>query len=179
MTFLPMFENTPGMPDLVHHTVKHFLGRHERDAWDRVEAGRATASDAWSAIQRCVPGRLPPRGRFPATTWWSTPWIEQVRRAHNDGYGPRYMLLLSQVGDPTGARWQPAAKRRRITEHLGFRLVVEANGPHFQVVDAFWPTAYTSAADSMTGGPALRAFAARRGCPTAPSTGVNAGEGSS
>jgi len=176
--FLPMYENTPGMPDLVHHTVKHFLGDWERPEWDRVPAGTRTASEAWSEVRRA--GRAtPPRGRFPGTTWWDAHWITHVRRAHEEGYRPRYELLLEHVGDPSGARWQDAAKRRRLTEHLGFRLIVEPKGQDFQVVDAFYALG-CGGTGGLGGAPsALRAFAARRNCPPAGPSGVGGGESKS
>lgn len=179
MRFLPMYENTPGMPDLVHHTVKHFLGERERAEWDRVPAGSRTASEAWSDLRGAARVATPPRGRFPATAWWGAPWIAHVRRAHDTGYRPRYELLLDHVGDPAGARWQDASKRRRLTEHLGFRLVVEPRGQDFQVVDAFYAPGCGGAGDLGGAFPALRAFAARRNCPPAAPPGVGGGESES
>lgn len=178
MRFLPMYENTPGMPDLVHHTIKHFLGDWERAEWDRVPAGSRTASDAWSDVRRAARA-FPSRGRFPATAWWGSPWIEHVRRAHDGGYRPRYELLIDHVGDPSGARWQDAAKRRRLTEHLGFRLIVEACGQDFQVVDAFFGPGCAGAGGLGVALPALRAFAARRNCLASSPSGVSGGESKS
>jgi hypothetical protein len=171
-----MYENTPGMPDLVHHTVKHFLGDWERAEWDRVPAGSRTASEAWSGVRHMARGAIPRRGRFPATAWWDSPWIAHVRRAHASGYRPRYELLLDHVGDPTGARWQDAAKRRRLVEHLGFRLIVEPRGQEYQVVDAFYASVCGGAGGLQGALPALRAFAARRNCPPAAPSGVGGGE---
>jgi hypothetical protein len=174
MKFLPMYENTPGMPDLVHHTVKHFLSDRERAEWDRVPAGTRTASGAWWDL-RSAGKRTPLRGRFPATEWWEAPWIAHVRQAHNEGYRPRYELLLNHVGHPDGARWQNASKGRRLTEHLGFRLVVEASAQNFQVVTAFYGAGCIGAGGFHVALPALRAFAARQNCPPAGPSGVGRG----
>ncbi len=173
-----MYVNTPGMPDLVHHTVKHFLGAAEREAWDRVPAGAVRANDAWCALARLADQEaqaLPPRGRFPLTDWWRPPWFLTVRHAHDAGYRPRYELLLKLVPDPAGARWGPAEKGRRMAEYLGFRLVLERQPAGWQVVTAFYSPAFAGAADLPHHAPALRAFAARQSCPAEGPLGVLGG----
>ena len=174
-----MYENTPGMLDLVHHTVKHFLGDWERAEWDRVPAGARKASEAWSDVRTVARGATPGRGRFLATEWWSPPWVQHVRLAHEEGYRPRYELLINHVGDPSGARWQDASKRRRLVEHLGFRLVVEPKGQEYQAITAFYSPICAGAGRLTADLPALRAFASRRHCPPTAPTSVDGEESKS
>lgn len=175
MKVLPMYINTPGMPDLVHHTTKHYFGERERTAWDRVPAGGLSATGAWKSVQR-ESAPAPPRGRLPDTRWWAAPWLEHVRHAHDQGFRPRYQLLIDFAGDPAGPRWETAEDRRRIADRLGFHLVLEPRGEDFQVLTAYFRSIFGDQAHLRQIGPPLRAFAARNHCPPGSRTGVPAGE---
>lgn len=175
MKILPMFINTPGMPDLVHHTVKHFLGDREREAWDRVPAGSVSASAAWTRVRREA-GYPPRRGRFPEPRWWDGPWLKHVLGAHESGYGPRYALLIERAGNPASPRWEAAERRRRIADQEGFHLVVDAAGEDFQVVTAYFRVIFSEVASAPRPGPPLRAFAARGNCPPGAAPSVTGGE---
>lgn len=176
MRLLPMFANTPGFPDLVHHTVKHFLDRREAPAWDRVPAGSLGAREARERL-----GADDPPARWPTvdTAWWRAPWRARVEDAHDRGYRPRYELLASVSGDPAGPRWEPTERGRRYTEFCGFRLVLEPRGQDWQVITAFFSPLLAGADDLPQLAPALRAFAARRHCPPAGGPGVSGGESTS
>lgn len=178
MSFLPMYENAPGTLDLVYHTAKHFLDAEEARSWDRVPAGSLTAKDARELATR--DGLRPPQtGREVDARWWWPPWRALARDAHDRGYRPRYESLLRIAPDPIGSRWEPAARGRRVTEYLGFRLVVEPRGADWQVITAFFSPFFGGARDLPHLAPALRAFAARRNCPPAVASGVGAGESKS
>lgn len=170
-----MFINTAGMPDLVHHTAKHFFGERERSAWDRVPAGSLSASAAWTRVRREA-GYRPRRGHHPEIGWWARPWVEHVRGAHESGYKPRYALLIERAGDPSGPRWEAGERRRRVAEQAGFHLVVNPVGEDFQVVTAFFRVIFSEVASDPRPGPPLRAFAARGNCPPEARPGVTAEE---
>jgi hypothetical protein len=170
-----MYENAPGTLDLVYHTAKHFLDADESSSWDRVPAGSMTASEARALAVRDGL-RPPPTGREVDPRWWWPPWRALARDAHDRGYRPRYELLLRLAPDPTGPRWESSAKDRRITEYVGFRLVLEPRGEDWQVVTAFFSPFFGGAADLPRLAPAVRAFAARKNCPPAGPSGVGGGE---
>lgn len=175
MKIFPMYENIPGTLDLIYHTAKHFLDAQEALSWDRVPAGSLSAKDARAST--VMAGLHPaPTGRGVDIRWWWPPWRDLARDAHDRGYQPRYELLLRIAPDPTGPRWEPAAKGRKMTDYLGFRLVLEARGDDWQVITAFFSPGFGGAADLPRLAPALRAFAARRDCPPAEASGVSGEE---
>jgi hypothetical protein len=175
MKILPMYENRPHVPDLVFHTAKHFFDASEGRSWDRVPAGTMTAEAARNALGD-ESTRPPPTGAVVDVRWWWPPWLGHARKAHEQGYCPRYMLLLELAGDPAGPRWEPAACARRLAEYAGFRLIVEPRGDDFQVVTAFFSPLFNGSANLPKLAPALRAFAARRSCPPEGVSGVSPGE---
>jgi hypothetical protein len=175
MKILPMYENAPGTHDLVHHTAKHFLDVDEAASWDLVPAGALKATDARALAVRDGL-RPPPTGEDVDVRWWYPPWLALARDAHDRGYRPRYELLLRLAPDPNGPRWSPAAKGRRYTEWVGFRMILEPRGEDFQLITVFFSPVCGGTADLPHLEPALRAFAARKRCPAAASSGVPGGE---
>ena len=107
MSILSMYENAPGTPDLVYHTAKHFLDEDEADAWDKVPAGSLTAAAARDLVLSSG-RRPPPTGEVVDGGWWWPPWVGHARKAHDEGYAPRYRGLIALAGDPASARaWHP------------------------------------------------------------------------
>jgi len=175
VSVLPMYENEPGTKDLIYHTAKHFLGPDEASRWDCVPAGSLSAREA---RVHCLEGgrRPPPVGSTVDPTWWWPPWRSLAFDAHDRGYRPRYELLLKLAGDPSGPQWEPSELTRRLTEHLGFRLLVQPSGTDWQLITAFFSRTFRGAEKLQEFAPALRAFAARRNCPPEGTGSVPGGE---
>jgi len=166
-----MYASKPGVPDLVYHTVKHFLDEGESTAWDQLPHGTLTAGGARAEVHARAEGALP-TGQPVDPRWWWPPWLAHARRAHDEGYGPRYQFLVGLSPDPASPRWENAAGGRRLSDFAGFRVVLEPRGVNYQVVTAFFSTSIRGAEHLRQLGPALRAFAARRDCPPAAPPGV-------
>lgn len=85
MKIVPMYTGKPGMADLVHHTVKHFLAPGEREAWDRIPAGTGTESFAMNI----------PRYELLAAMLGDAPgprWERQGKRWLGDVHGFRLVV---------------------------------------------------------------------------------------
>jgi hypothetical protein len=158
-----MYTNAVGTKDLVHHTAKHFLSEREVRAWDQVPRGPLGATEA--LVEARAHGQLPPTRPEPDPRWWWPPWNQVARRAHDEGYAPRYELLIHLAGDLDSGRWAALPRNRRVTEYLGFTLVVDRRWDGDQVTSAYFSPEFTGSADLPHLAPALRAFLARRDCP--------------
>jgi hypothetical protein len=169
-----MYVNAAGMPDLVHHTAKHFLNPDESHAWDRVPRGELGATEALVDAREL--GRTPDIYPVVDPFWWWPPWKGFARQAHDLGYAPRYQLLIHLAGDPESPRWTALGQKRRVTEYLGFTLVVDQMGAHHQVVSAYYSPEFAGASDLPHLAPALRAFLDRAQCPLEAAPGVSAAE---
>jgi hypothetical protein len=169
---LAMTLGEAGAPDLVHHTVRHFLDPEERGEWARIPAGAVSPTELGPRPPVPEKGRPPRYAPTVDARWWQDPWRPFAVLAHDNGYAPRYRFLVGLLGPLDGSRWEPAERGRRVGDVYGFRTVVAPRGDAVQMVTAFFSTVFRH--DDQPGD-ALRAFAAfagRADCPFGAAGGV-------
>ncbi len=120
----------PRKQDRVYHTHKHFLASEWQSEWRNAEpqeAGAPThfvaeAAKTGVALREWAHSSLDGR-------WWRGDAGDLARRAHDEGYAPRYMNLVDLAGPiGKGGKWVPQPKhgaRRRAADILGFRVAVD------------------------------------------------------
>lgn len=159
-------------PDLVDHVVRHFLSPRERSEWDRLPAGTARAEELCCRIPR-GDGKPPALSELKPVDlrWWRNPWLVFAVEAHDEGYAPRYRLLIARLGTVGTGRWERQQVDRWCGEIAGFKVVVAGSSERVSVVTAYFSGIFRH--DDRPGAPlaSFREFASRH-CPPGSSTGV-------
>lgn len=162
----------PGSRDLVDHVVRHFLSPRERQEWDRLPAGTASATEVATRIPR-RDGSAPTQSDHSPLDprWWKNPWLRYAVDAHDEGYEPRYRLLIGRLGPVGTGRWERQPPGRWSGELAGFKVVVAGSAGRVVAITAYFTGIFRHG--DRPGAPlaSFREFASRD-CPPGPTSGV-------
>jgi hypothetical protein len=120
----------PQRKDLVYHTHKHFLAREWWSEWGRAAPRQAKTPEDFVAKAAKMKVDLDAwDGAQLEECWWRGKNGSLARKAHDQGYAPRYLALIEQAGPfGGGGRWvrqHRHGRSRWAAETMGFRVAID------------------------------------------------------